>query len=216
MYDDDLFSMLNSYTTTDTEEKTYEDTTATTQTYNPYQSSNSPYVDDYSTAQNFEEERSYDYGRTQNQFEQTQTQVREMDKPTIIQQKPAVNLIKKREKIYFSARLKIATTIFAIIFAALIFGSVWNFAQANRLQANLGGQQLEISQINQSINELMVEYNELTNPNNVQDMGGYVEKVEGVNSFKLSLDDFYEEPEIEKIPSNWFNDVCEFFSNLFA
>ena len=37
-----------------------------------------------------------------------------------------------------------------------------------------------------------------------------------VNSFVFSLDDFHVEQEIEKLPSNWFNDVCEFFSQLFA
>lgn len=217
MYDDDLFNMLNSYTTTDTEQQTFEDTTNRTQSNSGlYQQTSSPYVDDYTTSQNFEEEKSYNSTMGDAQFEEPQTQrARQMDAPKIIQQTPAVNLIKKREKLYFSARLKIAATIFAIIFAALVFASVWNFAQSGRLQASLAEKETEIYQISQSINELKLEYNELTStiPNGD---AGYVEKVEGENLFTLSLDDFYVEPEIEKLPSNWFNDVCEFFSNLFA
>ena len=62
----------------------------------------------------------------------------------------------------------------------------------------------------ESINKLNVEYNDIGS------LDGYVDKQEGVNSFTVSLNEFYIEPEIEQIPSNWFNDVCEFFSNLFA
>lgn len=214
MYDDDLFNMLNSYTATETEQNTSTDTEIPS--YNPYQSN--PYIDDYSTNQNFEEETSYNSTRQDSEFSEEQVQsFRQMDTPKILQSKPAVSLIKKREKIYLSGRLKTAAVVFAIIFAAIIFATVWNFALVSKMQASFAGKEFEISQMTQSINELSVEYNELTSPGyGSGEFNGYVEKVDGVNSFTISLDEFYTEPEVEKLPSNWFNDVCEIFSNLFA
>ena len=118
MYDDDLFNMLNSYTATETEQETSTDTEVPS--YNPYQSN--PYIDDYSTKQNFEEETSYNSIRQDNEFVESQTQsIRQMDIPQVIQSKPAVNLIKKREKIYLSARLKTAAVVFAIILKIFVF-----------------------------------------------------------------------------------------------
>ena len=214
MYDDDIFSMLNSYTATETEQQTSTETEEPS--YNPYQSN--PYIEDYSTNQNFEEETSYNTNRQENDFETIKVQdVRQMSTPTISQQKPAVNLIKKRERIYLSPRLKLAASMFAIVFVAIIFAAVWNFAQAGIMQSNFALKQAEINQIEQSIKDLKIEYTELSDPNlNGGIADGYVEKVDGVNSFTLSLDEFYVEPEVQDLPSNWFNDVCEFFSNLFA
>ncbi len=211
MYDDDLFSMMNSYTTTQTENETEKETQSPQ--YNSFTQIKSPYIDDYSAAQNFEEERSYNGSQTVQEFESETKQVQKMHAPTIQKQEAAVKLTKTKEKLYFSARLKLAATVFAIIFAALVFATAWNFAQANSLNSGLSSQRYEISQLTNSINNLTIEYNKLSNQNSAD---GYVGKVEGVNSFTVSLDEFYVEPEIEKLPSNWFNDVCEFFSSLFA
>ena len=216
MYEnDDFFKMLNSYTATEnqTEQQQFDDSP---QTNRGFEQERSPYVDDYSTKQNFEEETSYNSFERNEELQQTeQSNVRQMDKPTILRQEKAVNLIKKRERIYISPRLKIAAVFCAIIFAALIFATIWNFASASVLQASFAGKEAQINEINQSINELRVEYNELSKLGD-EALSGYVSKVENVNSFTLSMEDYYIEPEIEKLPSNWFNDVCEFFSKLFA
>ena len=45
---------------------------------------------------------------------------------------------------------------------------------------------------------------------------GYVDKQDGVNSFKININEIYEEEVLQEVPTNWFNDVCEFFSKLFA
>ena len=217
MYDDDLFNMLNSYTATETDEKTYQDTQTSPQTFQPFESIKSPYVDDYSTAQNFEEEKSYNYNSNSSErdYEETQTrQIQQMHTPTIKQSEKTVNLIKTREKIYISPRLKTAAAFCLTIFLALVFVVIYNFAWAANANAEFAAKQVAINEISQSINELKVEYNELTNQDSTN--MGYVEKVEGENSFTISLSDFYTEPEIVQLPSNWFNDVCEFFSKLFA
>ena len=44
---------------------------------------------------------------------------------------------------------------------------------------------------------------------------GFVESTDS-NTEILSYGEVYSEPVIEELPSNWFNDVCDFFSNLFA
>ena len=221
--EDDYFSsLLNSYTTTENEteqQQSFDDFNNVQQT-NPYQQ-NSPYVDDYSTSQNFEEETSYN-SLGANRFEETTSQtIRQMDAPEVKKQAPAVNLIKKRERIYISSRLKIASVFFSIIFAALIFVSVWNFAVAGVMQSTFANKSTEINQLEQSIgdlkqriSEIEFEYNQIGDTD--VNFSGYEKKEDGVNSFVFSLDDFHVEQEIEKLPSNWFNDVCEFFSQLFA
>ena len=44
---------------------------------------------------------------------------------------------------------------------------------------------------------------------------GFVESTDS-NTTVLEYGEIYTEPEIEELPSNWFNDVCDFFSKLFA
>ena len=217
MYDDDLFNfdLLNSYTTTETEEDSATETQQ--QSFNPYTESK-PYIDDYSTSQKYETERTYE-SRQANQFDEVKTNVvRQMDKPTIVQQAPAVKLTKSKEKMYLSARLKVAATVFFAIFAAILFATVWNFAQAGIMRANFDAKQAEIGQLEnsiadyvESIKDLEASYKLLlTDPNS------YVDKVENVNSFTLSMEDFKIEPEVEFVETNWFNDVCEFFRSIFA
>jgi len=217
MYDNDLFNgMFSKYTTTEDEQQTINETSTAQeqQTFSPY--TQQDYYGDYSTNQNYEEESSYNSIVREPQFEQQQTQVlRQMDTPTIIQQEQPVNLIKKREKMVISPRLKVAAVVFSMIFALIVFASIWNFAMIGKLQASFAGKEFEINQLEQSIKDLNVAYKELDS-SNLEGNLGYVEKVDGVNSFTLSMDDYYVEPEIEKLPSNWFNDVCEFFSQMFA
>lgn len=213
--DDDLFNMFNSYTTTETDNDTYQDT-QTPQPSGDFQQQNNPYIDDYTTKQNFSEQKSYNSPVIDESFETIkQTTTKQMSAPTIKQSEKTVNLIKKREKLYFSPRLKNAAVVLAVIMVALVFATIWNFAWSARVNADFAAKQAQINEISQSINELKIEYNELTS---VGDMSssGYVEKVDGENSFTFSLDEFYTEPEIEKLSSNWFNDVCEFFSKIFA
>ena len=109
MFDDDLFSMFNNnYTATDTEEESsststyspssYEQPSQTT--YNPYMSDNS-YQDDYSTAQNYEEQSSYDSSVRSVEPERTEQRViSQMHTPVIRREQEAVVLTKTKAKIY--------------------------------------------------------------------------------------------------------------------
>lgn len=214
--DDDLFNMLNSYTTTETENDTSYQDTQTPQSSGVFEQQKNPYVDDYTTKQNYEAQTSYNSPETDESFDTIkQTNTKQMNTPTIKQAEKTVNLIKKREKLYLSPRLKNAAIVLAVIMVALVFATIWNFAWSARVNADFASKQAQINEISQSINELKIEYNGLTDVGDMSSFG-YVEKVDGQNSFTFSLDEFYTEPEIEKLSSNWFNDVCEFFSKIFA
>ena len=228
MYDDDFYSILNSLagnTTTTTEQKTEQQTT-TTPTYSaPSTPSYNPWADDddYSVNQNYEEQKSYNsvnqsYDADTNMASNDVFEVRQMAAPMIKREAPAVNLIKKRQKIELGARMKIIASMFAIIVASLIFAIIWNFANAASMQASFAGKQLEINALTQSIMGLKEEYNLLSDDEQIKikaEDAGYVDSTDD-NTIVVDFNSYYAEQAIEEVPSNWFNDVCDFFSKLFA
>lgn len=227
MYDDDFYSILNSLagnTTTTTEQKTEQQTT-TTPTYSaPSTPSYSPWADDddYSVNQNYEEQKSYN-SVNQSYEDSTETtndvfEVRQMSAPMIKKEEPTVNLIKKRQRIELGARMKIIASMFAVIVATLIFAIVWNFASAASMKATFAEKQVEINALTQSIMGLKEEYTLLSDDEQIKTKAeneGYVESTDD-NTIVVDFDSYYAEQAIEDVPSNWFNDVCEFFSKLFA
>lgn len=227
MYDDDFYSILNSLagnTTTTTEQKTEQQTT-TTPTYSaPSTPSYSPWADDddYSVNQNYEEQKSYN-SVNQSYEDSTETindvfEVRQMSAPMIKKEEPTVNLIKKRQRIELGARMKIIASMFAVIVASLIFAIVWNFASAASMKATFAGKQVEINALTQSIMGLKEEYTLLSDDEQIKTKAeneGYVESTDD-NTIVVDFDSYYAEQAIEDVPSNWFNDVCDFFSRLFA
>ena len=228
MYDDDFYSILNSLagnTTTTTEQKTEQQTT-TTPTYSaPSTPSYNPWADDddYSVNQNYEEQKSYNsvnqsYDADTNMASNDVFEVRQMAAPMIKREAPAVNLIKKRQKIELGARMKIIASMFAIIVASLIFAIVWNFANAASMQASFAGKQVEINALTQSIMGLKEEYNLLSDDEQIKikaEDAGYVDSTDD-NTIVVDFNSYSAEQAIEEVPSNWFNDVCDFFSKLFA
>ena len=220
MFDDnnDYFNSLFGSTTTETQktdEKTdynpQSDYSATsTDTYS------SPYEkDDYSTTQNYTEQQSYDSSSStysgSNETEQKQTF--KMNTPLIEKSTPTVNLVKSQSKIHLETRMKIVLTVFSVIVACLMFMSVYNFIVANRLEASFADKQTEISMLEKSIFESKQKYNE-----KVEEYitSGHFNPVSEQNTDYVKLYETYEETDIEDLPSNWFNDVCEFLSNLFS
>ena len=226
MFDDDLFSMFNNnYTATDTEESSststyspssYEQPSQTT--YNPYMSDNS-YQDDYSTAQNYEEQSSYDSSVRSVEPERTEQRViSQMHTPVIRKEQEAVVLTKTKAKIYLQARMKIVIAMFITIVSALLFVSIFNFVNAAKINATLAEKQITINGLQESISQLKGEYNTMTDDGYMKQEAsnsGFVESTDS-NTTVLEYGEVYTEPVIEELPSNWFNDVCDFFSNLFA
>lgn len=226
MFDDDLFSMFNNnYTATDTEEtssastyspSSYDQPSQTT--YNPYMSDNS-YKDDYSTAQNYEEQSSYNSGVRSVEPEKTEQKVvSQMHTPVIKKEQETVVLTKTKAKIYLQPRMKIVIAMFITIVSALLFVSIFNFVNAGRINASLAEKQITIEELQTSITRLKGEYNKMTDDGHIKQEAsnsGFVESTDS-NTTVLEYGDVYTEPVIEELPSNWFNDVCDFFSKLFA
>ena len=223
MYDDndDLFSFFNSYnsgsTTTETEQET-----ETTVGYNPssyggYSSTqDTGFVDDYTTNQNFEEQRFYQPTQVSNPVQTTTVAPnRSMETPMILKEEKAVTLTRTKQKIQLNARMKIMIAMFSVIMAALVFVIAFNFITASKINANSTQKLATIESLQASINDLSGEYIVYTSNEYLKDQG-FVEAVENVNTYRVSFDEIPAEPAVEPLPSNWFNDVCEFFSRLFA
>ena len=112
----------------------------------------------------------------------------------------------------------IQTSIFIAIYLHII-KIVFNFVEANRIQSTFADKQIEINNLKQSITDSQATY---TLVNDDEYLKLWAESNEFVdtnetNTIVVDISKFYEEePAPEKIESNWFNDVCEFLSSLFA
>ena len=214
---------LNSLFNTDYSSTTTTETETESQsTYSPqtdYSSSSSYERDDYSSAQNFTEQQTYE-STSSNLFTETekQTRVSQMNTPMIEKSAPVVNLVKSRARIRLETRMKIVLRVFSVIVACLLFVSVFNFISASRLQSTFANKQQQINNLEQSISAAKNTYKLVTSEDEIEkwaESEGYVIKDE-TNSVVINIGEVYEEETIQDVPSNWFNDVCEFFSKLFA
>lgn len=222
-YINSLFGDLSSSTTTteQTEQKTtynpqsdyLSSLQSETQTYNPYEK------DDYSATQNFTEQQSYNSTTSNTLNEVKETQRTNFSQAPLIQKsEQAVNLVKSQSKIRFETRMKTVLAVFCVIVASLLFVSIFNFVKAGKIEASFDEKQSQINMLNASISALNNEYIRVTSDDYLEiwaEQNGYTENIED-HTVTIELTEMYNEPTVEKIPSNWFNDVCEFFSKLFA
>ena len=217
-YLNNLFNTDYSSTTT-TETETESQSTFSPQT--DYSSNSTTFErDDYSSAQNFTEQQTYNPFTTSSITETDQTsKVSQMHTPMIEKSAPVVNLVKAKAKIRLETRMKIVLSVFSVIVACLLFVSVFNFISASKIESTFFAKQQQINSLEQSIIESESSYDLVSSDEYVDDWAknnGYVDKKEGVNSFKINVNEIYEEEVLQEVPTNWFNDVCEFFSKLFA
>lgn len=223
-YINSLFGDLSSSSTTTTEQTEQQSTYSPqsdylssiqteTPTYNPYEK------DDYSTTQNFTEQQSYNPTSTSTFGEVRETKRTTYEAAPLIQKsEQAVNLVKSQSKIRFDTRMKTVLAVFCVIVACLLFVSVFNFVKAGKIEAGFDEKQAEINALNASISQLSEKYTYITSEDFLKtwaEDNGYDKSIQDC-TITVELGEMYEEPEIEEIPSNWFNDVCEFFSKLFA
>ena len=223
-YLNNLFNTDYSSTTTETE-------TESQSTYSPqtdYSSNSTTYErDDYSSAQNFTEQQSYNPFTSSSMTETEQTsKVSQMNTPMIEKSAPVVNLVKAKAKIRLETRMKIVLSVFSVIVACLLFVSVFNFISASKIESTFFAKQQQINSLEQSILQSKNEYTLVTSDEFINEWADnqrtednkkvYYDKQDGVNSFKININEIYEEEVLQEVPTNWFNDVCEFFSKLFA
>ena len=215
-YINSLFGDLSSSnTTTQTEEQTsYSPQTE----FSPF-SGNNFERDDYSSTQNFTEQQSYNTSNT-NFFGDVQEtkKVSQMHTPMIEKGAEVVNLVKSQSKIRFEARMKIVLSVFSVIVACLLFITVFNFIQAGKIESQFASKQMQINQLEQDIINKEASYTWIDDETELRRRAsdaGFTDK-SNANTMKIPLDDMYNEATIDEIPSNWFNDICEFFSKLIA
>lgn len=227
MYDDDLFSLYNSYTQTTDEDEEVQSSASSynpssyNQTYNPYDTDTS-YRDDYSVTPNYEEQQSYESSRQTVQAEEQTTRVfQKMDTPMIQREEQAVVLTKTKQKIYLHARMKIVLAMFVSIVCALMFVSIFNFVSVGKINAAIADKEIQIAELQASISELQTTYNQVSDDGYIREK--LTDSENGLNFVDssehteyLKFGDVYTEPVVEDLPSNWFNDVCDFLSGLFA
>lgn len=223
MYDDDFLSnLMNKYSSTTTTEE--QDVEEKQDTYRPssYSNPGMAYDDqDYSSTQNFTEQKTYD-SVSSNTFEepvQEKFEAPTLNAPMIKKEQPTVNLIKKRARLVFETRMKVVMAVLSMIVACLLFVTVFNFIEANRIQSTFADKQIEINNLKKSISDSKATYTLVSSDETLLDWAknnGFEETNE-TNTIVVNFDEFYEQPAgPEKLESNWFNDVCEFLSSLFA
>jgi len=225
MYDNDMYNILNSSssTSTETEEQVGFNQSSTgyqtSQDYSYGVQEETPYRDDYSVTPNYEEQQSYQTNTTNVVEESTEQDVRFMAAPVIKkQEQEAVVLTKTVQKIQFSARMKLVASMFAVIMVSLIFAIVWNFVSANKINATIAEKQIIAQELELSIKNLTDEYNFVSGEEQIADraeQAGFVQS-DDTNTVHVELGEMFEEQVVKDLPSNWFNDICNFFSNLFS
>jgi len=176
------------------------------------------FEDDYSINQNFEEQTNYDIGTQDSVYSSTEKQekLRPIDMPLI--EKPVEEVTEPAyQPINLSARMKIVLSSFVVIVASLLFATVWNFIAIAKLNSTIADKTAMVNELQVSITNLSEEYDLLGDSEHLKDLmenAGYIESNDS-NTITISLDDMYKEHVIEEIPSNWFNDVCNFITSLF-
>lgn len=176
------------------------------------------FKDDYSANQNFQEETNYDIKPHLDSYVNTESQQRfkPIEMPLI--EKKVQQLEKLQEQpLVLNSKMKILLTSFIVIISSLIFAIVWNFVAAAKLNLQLENKSNTVSELQVSIKTLDEEYNILDNIDNLKEKieeAGFIESNE-TNTITISLDEMYKEKTVSEIPSNWFNDVCNFISSIF-
>lgn len=181
-------------------------------------------TDDYSVNSNFAEQTNYDIKSKVQSFQEHEQINQAFFRPLDIQKKEEkkeeqqqVALTKSKQRLYLGGRMKIVISSFIIILLSLIVASAWNFVALGRINSSLCEKEITIGELQSSISSLYEEYNLLDSDENLKKLAeeaGFVEVTDD-NTKSINLSDMYKEVKVTEIPSNWFNNVCEFLSNLF-
>lgn len=179
--------------------------------------------DDYSMTANYTEQSNYESAKTESETDSDETETESysyaINLPNIQkEEQEVVTLTKTRQKIALSPRMKIIMSVFSVIMASLLFLIIFNFASLGSLNLSISERQNTVSEMNARISDLQAKYNELSDDEDFLNQAvenNYVIPDES-NTVHLNSSDFYKEKKVEKLPSNWFNDFCDFLSHLFG
>ena len=179
-------------------------------------------TDDYSVNSNFKEQTNYEIKQAFKPIQETQKTEQTIFQPIEIErnekkQEEQVSLTKSRQRLHLGGRLKIIISSFIVIMLSLIVAIAWNFSLASKINSGFSEKEIKITNLKSSISRLKEEYKLLDSEENLKKLAeeaGFVEVGEG-NSDTIYLDEMYKEVKVEEIPSNWFNDVCNFLQKVF-
>ena len=121
-------------------------------------------------------------------------------------------------KIKLNARGKIMATVFGVVVCFLIAFMVYNAVTISKLSNSLAYLEAEQASRTAGVSQLETTYQELTSESNLERLAGSdgIGFTYSPESSDISIS-LQQRPEISspKESTNWFNNLCEFFSNLF-
>ena len=121
----------------------------------------------------------------------------------------------KNTKMKINARGKIILTVFSCIVALLVSFSIYNAVAIGNLNAEVNAKQVAVYEVQSEIDGLSTEIQNMSSENNINSkLDMKFRKV--TDNDKVYLEETAKSavPEYEKT-SNFFDKLCEFFSNIF-
>lgn len=166
----------------------------------------------------YDDNTEYEVERNYSSFDEDEqeTNQRIMAMPSVV---PRENKQTERigeGKIRLRARAKIAITVYSIILACLVTFAIYNATAISSMNATIATKNQMVVEQQLVINELLSEYNSLGSDSTIRQKteGVFVEPTES-NIVRASKTQMTERDEVP-VESNWFEDLCEFLSELFS
>ncbi len=135
---------------------------------------------------------------------------------TIDYQPPVIEKVSKetttRSVVKLNARGKIFACMYGMVATLLVAFCIYNAVSLSNLNKSLDAKKTELGLMNNTINELNVEYSNNTTANKLPD--GYT-LVSEDNTVKTAVATRPNYVNIEE-STNWFDKICNFLSNLFS
>lgn len=121
---------------------------------------------------------------------------------------------RKNAKAKLNFRGKLMLIGYSAVVAVMGFLAIFNIVQINNINAENAQIEAQISQKENSLNELFNTYKELNNENKISEIATNknMTKIESSSTTNITLRD----PKQYTKESNWFDSICNFFSSLFG
>ena len=171
-----------------------------------------PSIFDFDDNTEYEVERNY----SSLDEEAVETNDRVMSMPSVVPRENIQTRPVYEGKVKLRARAKIAITVYSIILACLISFAIYNAVAISNMNASIATQNQTMIEEQLVINELLSEYNNLGSDTTIRlrTEGVFVEPTES-DIVRASKTQMVERDEVP-VESNWFEDLCEFISELFS
>lgn len=134
--------------------------------------------------------------------------------PTIHKNEEVTQNKSQELKFKLNARGKIIVSVFSIISILLLSFCIYNAVLIGSLKSTIADKQIEAELLNREVYDATIDYNNITSTNSIlaQLPAGYTDGADKIVEVSLN-----QQPNINIVeaPSNWFDKLCNFLSNLF-